>query len=52
MIVRRIVPDLTTDDFDACKAFYSDFLGLKLAMDLGNGVIVNIMSHSRSLATI
>jgi catechol 2,3-dioxygenase-like lactoylglutathione lyase family enzyme len=35
LLVRRIVPNLTTDEFDACKAFYSDFLGLKLAMDLG-----------------
>ena len=35
MIVRRIVPDITTDDFDACKAFYGDFIGLRLAMDMG-----------------
>ena len=35
MNVRRIVPDLTAADFEACKAFYGGVLGLNLAMDLG-----------------
>jgi predicted enzyme related to lactoylglutathione lyase len=32
--VRRIVPDLSAADFEACKAFYGGVLGLNLAMDL------------------
>lgn len=35
MFVRRIVPDITTDDFNASKEFYSGFIGLRLAMNLG-----------------
>jgi catechol 2,3-dioxygenase-like lactoylglutathione lyase family enzyme len=35
MPVRRIVPDLPTQDTAASKAFYVDVLGLEVAMDLG-----------------
>jgi catechol 2,3-dioxygenase-like lactoylglutathione lyase family enzyme len=35
MNIRRIVPDLSASDLEACKSFYTNVLGLKLAMDLG-----------------
>jgi predicted enzyme related to lactoylglutathione lyase len=35
MNIRRIVPDLTVTDVEACKNFYIDILGLELGMDLG-----------------
>jgi len=35
VVLRRIVPDLTANDFEAFKAFYSDMLGLRVGMDLG-----------------
>lgn len=33
--VRRIVPNLYSDDLEACKKFYQEFLGMDLVMDLG-----------------
>ena len=35
MPVRRIMPDVHTDDPAASRAFYVDVLGLEVAMDLG-----------------
>lgn len=35
MSIRRIVPDITSGDFDACRDFYGEFLGMELAMDMG-----------------
>jgi predicted enzyme related to lactoylglutathione lyase len=35
MAVKRIVPDLHSDDPAASRAFYESVLGLELAMDLG-----------------
>jgi catechol 2,3-dioxygenase-like lactoylglutathione lyase family enzyme len=35
MPVRRIVPDVHSDDPGASRAFYVDVLGLEVAMDLG-----------------
>jgi catechol 2,3-dioxygenase-like lactoylglutathione lyase family enzyme len=35
MTVRRIVPDVHTRDAAASRAFYTELLGLQLAMDLG-----------------
>lgn len=35
MNIRRIVPDLTITDVEACKNFYGGILGLELGMDLG-----------------
>jgi predicted enzyme related to lactoylglutathione lyase len=35
MPVRRIVPDLQSDDLAASRAFYEGVLGLEPAMDLG-----------------
>ena len=33
MSIRRVVPNLTTEDTVAAKAFYGDFLGFDIAMD-------------------
>jgi catechol 2,3-dioxygenase-like lactoylglutathione lyase family enzyme len=33
--IRRIVPNIYTDDLESSKDFYRDFLGMELAMDLG-----------------
>lgn len=33
--MRRIVPNMYSDNLEASKAFYLDFLGMELAMDLG-----------------
>ena len=33
--MRRIVPNIYSDDLEASKSFYIDFLGMDLVMDLG-----------------
>jgi len=33
--IRRVVPHLRADDMDASRNFYTDVLGLEVAMDLG-----------------
>jgi len=35
MSIRRIVPDIRSQHIDESRAFYVDFLGLKVAMDMG-----------------
>jgi len=35
MTVLRIVPNLETNDTEAAKSFYQDFLGLDIVMDMG-----------------
>jgi catechol 2,3-dioxygenase-like lactoylglutathione lyase family enzyme len=35
MAVRRIMPDLHSDDLGASREFYVEMLGLEVAMDLG-----------------
>jgi len=35
MHVRRIVPDISSERLDESREFYSGFLGLDMAMDLG-----------------
>ena len=35
MNIRRVVPHLPTDDFDASRDFYTGLLGFEVAMDLG-----------------
>ena len=34
MKIRRIVPDICSNDLEKSKQFYGDFLGLKLVMDM------------------
>lgn len=33
--MRRIVPNIYSDDTEKSKLFYTQFLGMELAMDLG-----------------
>lgn len=35
MSIRRIVPNIVSSCPDLCREFYADFLGLRLAMDMG-----------------
>lgn len=35
MSIRRIVPDIRSQHIDESRAFYVDFLGLRVAMDMG-----------------
>jgi catechol 2,3-dioxygenase-like lactoylglutathione lyase family enzyme len=35
MAVKRIVPNIAAGDVAGARAFYGDFLGLELAMDMG-----------------
>ena len=37
MSVRRVVPDIKSKHLDESRAFYVDFLGLKVGMDMGWG---------------
>jgi catechol 2,3-dioxygenase-like lactoylglutathione lyase family enzyme len=50
MTIRRIVPDIKSERFDDSRAFYVDFLGLKVGMDLG--WIVTFVSPSNPTAQI
>ena len=35
ILVHRIVPNIYSDNLEACKPFYIDFLGMEPVMDLG-----------------
>ena len=35
MTIRRIVPNVATAQPELCREFYADFLGLRVAMDMG-----------------
>ena len=35
MRIKRIVPDITSEQMDARRKFYTEFLGMDLAMDMG-----------------
>jgi catechol 2,3-dioxygenase-like lactoylglutathione lyase family enzyme len=35
MNIRRVVPNIASSSPDLCREFYIDFLGMKVAMDLG-----------------
>jgi catechol 2,3-dioxygenase-like lactoylglutathione lyase family enzyme len=48
MTIRRIVPDIMSKRLDDSRAFYVDFLGLKVGMDLG--WIVTFVSSSNPRA--
>ena len=50
MTVRRIVPDIKSKYLDDSRVFYVDFLGLKVAMDLG--WVVTFVSPSNPTAQI
>ena len=50
MSVRRITPDIYSKRIEESKRFYVDFIGLKLAMDLG--WILTFVSESNPTAQI
>jgi catechol 2,3-dioxygenase-like lactoylglutathione lyase family enzyme len=35
MSIKRVVPDITSERMDESRIFYTEFLGFKLAMDMG-----------------
>ena len=47
---RRITPDLNSNKIEESKKFYTDFIGLKLAMDMG--WILTFISESNPTAQI
>jgi predicted enzyme related to lactoylglutathione lyase len=50
MEIRRIVPDISSDQIDKSKQFYQEFRGLKLAMD--REWILTFVSESNPTAQI
>ena len=50
MEIRRAVPTITTDRLEESRAFYTEFLGFEVAMDLG--WIVTLASPSNATAQI
>ncbi|HMC00752.1 MAG TPA: VOC family protein [Flavobacteriaceae bacterium] len=50
MKIRRIVPDISSTALEESKKFYADFIGLKLAMDMG--WILTFVSESNPTAQI
>lgn len=50
MGIRRAVPDLTASDLARSRAFYSDFLGFAVGMDMG--WIVNFVAPDNPAAQV
>ncbi len=50
MPIRRIVPDIVSTQPDLCREFYSGFLGLRVAMDMG--WIATYVSPTNSTAQV
>lgn len=50
MSIRRVVPDITSERIDESRKFYTEFLGLTLAMDMG--WILTFVSPSNPTAQI
>jgi catechol 2,3-dioxygenase-like lactoylglutathione lyase family enzyme len=50
MNIRRVVPDIVSARFAESRAFYGDFLGMRMAMDLG--FIVTFVSTSNETAQV
>lgn len=50
MNIRRVVPDIPSKRLDESRAFYVDFLGMKMAMDLG--FILTFVSQSNPTAQV
>ncbi len=50
MDIRRIVPDISSDQIEKSKQFYNEFLGLKLVMD--RQWVLTFASESNSTAQI
>ena len=50
MSIRRVVPDIKSKQMDESRAFYVDFLGFTVAMDMG--FIMTFVSPSNATAQI
>ena len=50
MTIRRVVPDIKSQNLAESRAFYVDFLGLELAMDMG--FVMTFVSPSNPTAQI
>lgn len=50
MKIRRIVPNICTDDLKGSRDFYESFLGLKLVMDMN--LVMTFASHQNPTAQI
>jgi len=50
MSIRRVVPDIKSQHFAESRAFYVDFLGLTMAMDMG--FVMTFVSPSNPTAQI
>jgi len=50
MNIRRVVPDITTDRLDESREFYTEFVGLHVAMDMD--WIITLVSPSNPTAQI
>jgi catechol 2,3-dioxygenase-like lactoylglutathione lyase family enzyme len=50
MSIKRVVPDIKSKRLEDSRAFYVDFLGLKVAMDLG--FVVTFVSPGNATAQI
>lgn len=50
MSIRRVVPDITTEQMEESRKFYTEFLGFEVAMDMG--WIVTLASPSNPTAQI
>jgi catechol 2,3-dioxygenase-like lactoylglutathione lyase family enzyme len=50
MTIRRVVPNIASDELDACRDFYAGLLGFQVAMDLG--WILTLVSPSNPTAQL
>jgi predicted enzyme related to lactoylglutathione lyase len=50
MSIRRVVPNLKSERFDESRKFYTEFLGFKVAMDMG--WVVTFASPSNPTAQV
>ena len=54
MSIRRVVPNIASDDLEASRKFYADVLGFHIAMDMAidSGRIVTLVSPTNPTAQI
>ena len=50
MTIKRVVPDISSDRIDESRKFYTEFLGMELAMDMG--WILTFVSRTNPTAQI
>jgi predicted enzyme related to lactoylglutathione lyase len=50
MNIRRVVPDISSDDLDQSREFYAGFLGFQIAMDMG--WVITFASKSNPTAQV